>query len=156
MNYIESFDRYELFQDSSAASGDDFFRHMGRFFADPAIRKELGGPMSDSERHVWLMARSMDTGEIVAFSGVRFSVDRRVAWFTETWVSPDHRNNGLFERLFTLKYDMCVAAGARTVYGMANPISAAMFERHGWQVASQRGQWSHYEKHVRVEQGQEE
>ena len=138
--------RYTIYQDSSAESGDEFYARMGRFFANGAIHKELGGAMTDSPDHVWLLAYDRD--QIVAFSGCRFNADRSVATFTETWVAPAHRGRGLFERLFALKYDLCVEMGAQVVKGLANAASAAMFEGHGWQPTSVRGQWTHYEKRV--------
>ena len=150
MKHIESFDKYQICQDSSAESGHQFYALMGRFFASASIRRELGGPMSDDANHVWLMAYEKGGEEIVAFSGVRFNADRTVATFTETWVAPEHRNNGLFDRLFTLKYDLCAASGARVVKGMANAASAAAFERHGWQATAVRGSWTHYEKRVQT------
>lgn len=142
--------RYTIYQDSSAQSGDAFYARMGRFFANGSIHKELGGAMTDSPDHVWLLAYEgeEDNRQIVAFSGCRFNADRSVAWFTETWVDPAHRNNGLFEQMFTLKFRLCVEIGARVVKGLANPASAAMFKRHDWQPTSVRGQWTHYEKHV--------
>lgn len=148
MKHVDRFDlggEYQIYRTSSA---DDvqFYCRMGRFFADAGIRKELGGPMSDSPNHVWLVV--VRGGEIVAFSGCRFNADRSVAHFTETYVLPEHRRKGLFGRLFDIKYDLCVAAGARVVKGLANAASRPTFERHGWRVASVRGQWTYYDKEV--------
>lgn len=38
---------FEIYTDSRSASGDAFYVTMGRHFADPKIRKELGEAMSD-------------------------------------------------------------------------------------------------------------
>lgn len=146
MSVIENYEDYIIYRDSSAENGDEFYRRMGRFFADATIRKELGGPMTDSPDHVWLVV--LYHREIVAFSGCRFSADRSTAWFTETYVLPEHRRRGLFGRLFELKYKLCAEAGARVVKGLANANSRPMFERHGWRVASVRGSWTYYDKEV--------
>ena len=147
MKHIEDFGDYAIYRDGSAENAE-FYCRMGRFFADAGIRKELGGPMTDSPDHVWLLVMDNNSGEIVAFSGCRFNADRSVAWFTETWVSPEHRRKGIFSRLFELKFDLCAAEGARVVKGLANAWSRPIFERHGWRVASVRGSWTYYEKEV--------
>lgn len=149
MKIIECFEDYCIYRSSSVADGD-FYCRMGRFFADPGIRKELGGPLSDSPDHVWLLVTSVHTGEIVAFSGCRFNAGRSAAWFTETYVFPEHRRRGLFGRLFDLKYELCAAEGARVVKGLANAMSRPMFERHGWRVTSVRGSWTYFEKQLEV------
>lgn len=148
MKYLESDGEYRIYVDSSTQSGDEFYRRMGRCFADPGIRKELGGPLTDSPDHTWLLVYRDD--ELVAFSGWRRIGD--IAWFTETYVFPAHRRAGLFTRLFDLKYDLC-AAEARVVKGLANTLSRPLFERRGWRVSSIRGSWTYYEKKVEHESG---
>ena len=150
MIFITYFDaedtQYSIYGDSSTESGSAFYARMGRFFADAGIRKELGGPMSDSADHAWLIVLDNNTAEVVAFSGFRLNADKSIAWFTETYVMPEHRRRGLFGRLFELKHDLCAAEGAKVVKGLANAKSKPTFERHGWQVTSARGQWTYYEK----------
>lgn len=148
MEHIDRFDldgEYQIYRTSSAGD-DQFYCRMGRFFADAGIRKELGGPLTDSPDHVWLVV--MRGGEIVAFSSYRFDAAKGVAWFNETYVFPEHRRRGLFGRLFDIKYELCVEAGARVVKGLANTTSRPMFERRGWRVASVRGSWTYYDKEV--------
>lgn len=146
MRYVANYGQYVILADSSAETGDEFYRRMGRYFADPAIRKELGGPLSDGPDYVWLLV--YHEGQIVAFSSYRFDAAKGVAWFNETYVFPEHRRRGLFGRLFELKYELCVEVGARVVKGLANAGSRPMFERHGWRVASVRGSWTYYDKEV--------
>mgnify|MGYP003620175280 CR=1 FL=1 len=149
MKLIEEFDDDTAIWKSSSARDDrEFYGRMGRIFADAGIRKELGGPITDSPDHVWLLVIEDDSDEVVAFSGCRFNADRSIAWFTETYVFPEHRRRGLFGRLFQLKFDLCAAEGARVVKGLANASSRPMFERHGWRVTSVRGSWTYYEMEV--------
>lgn len=146
MNIIERFGEYGIYRDSSSESAG-FYCRTGRFFADATIRKELGGPLTNSPSHIWLLAAdTTEQRDIVAVSGCR--LQGKVAWFTETYVCPEHRRRGLFARLFELKYALCVTEGAQRVRGIANSLSRPMFEQHGWRVTSVRGSWTYYEKEV--------
>ncbi len=145
MKHLEKYKNYNIYLDSRVIS-DDFYCRMGRLFADRDIRRELEGPLDDSDQHTWLIVMYDD--EIVAISSYQYDPNKRIATFNETYVFPNHRNCGLFARLFDLKYRHCVEAGARLAKGMANEKSSGLFEQHDWTIASQRGKWTRFEKVV--------
>lgn len=145
MKHIETFGDYDIYQDSRVES-DDFYCRMGRFFADSDIRKALEGPLDDSDQHTWLIA--ITGGEIVAISSYQYNPATRLAVFNETYVFPVHRERGLFGRLFDLKYQLCIEAGAKLIRGLANGRSSGLFEDCGWEMVSQRGKWKRFKKVV--------
>ena len=142
MKQVAEHGDYEIYQTSSLES--DFYCIMGRYFADKQIVKELEGPMFNDDSYVWLIA--MLDNEIVGFSSCRF--DDKGAHFGVTYIMPEHRRKGLYRALFMLKQQLCITRDAHTLYGLANPISKALFDANEWIATRQAGKWTHYKKEV--------
>lgn len=136
---------YKIFLASSKADRH-FYCQMGRFFSSKEVIKELEGPICDSEGHYWLLVKSGI--EIVGFASCR-DAGNGLWWYCDAWIHPEHRRNGLYRKLFTLREAFCVEQGALVLKGTALPHSRALFEESGYTVTSQRGpRWTWFEKRL--------
>lgn len=123
-----------------------FYCYLGPFFCNPAVIKELEGPVYDGPDYKWLVAR--DGLKIVAFSSCR-NAGKGIWWFNQTWVDPQYRRRGIYRHLFALKESLCAQSGASVLKGTALTISKQLFEEHGWTVTSHRGpRWTWYKKNL--------
>lgn len=143
MNQIARINNYTVYEIENTSP--EFIQRMGRFFTDRHVTRALGAPLRDSADHKWLVATDA-TGNVVAFSSVKFNKKGTIATFDGTYIVPElGEQPELFNRLFDLKYDLAIRAGARVVKGIANALCNWVFENRGWSIASVRGSWTHYQ-----------
>lgn len=145
MNEIEEYNGYTIYLAHPDQKDASFWQALGPLATSPDVHKTLAGPVADTEHHSWLLATK--DGRTVAISSYTLEGDR--AHFNETYVIPDERGGGLYERLFDLKYDLCVIDGAKMVKGMANGRGRGMFEKRGWTLTRETKNWAWFEKETR-------
>lgn len=73
-----------------------FYAIMGPFLARREITKELGGMTWDDDGAVWFVA--MRGKDVIGFCALRQRGAR--AELRSSYVLPEHRRNGVYERLF--------------------------------------------------------
>ncbi len=77
-------------------------------------------------------------GEVAAYYGVIPCFARQgemrvlCAQSCDTMTHPNHRNKGLFLKLATLCFDLCIKAGIRFLFGFPNQNSLPGFVKLGW------------------------
>lgn len=134
-----------IFVVRQADKNAQFWQLLGPMATSPEVHKALAGPVTDTPDHTWLLA--VEDGRLEAMSS--YTLDEKgVAHFNETYVAPHRRKNGLYEKLFDLKYELCVADGATAVVGMANSKGRGMFDKRGWQETRSTKNWTWFRKEV--------
>lgn len=146
MKRIGNFKQYAVLSGSSAED-KSVYCELGPFAMNRQVIKELEGPIYDGDDYVWFVVKDQD--RVIAISSIDLTrMDKSVAAFGLTYVDPSYRRQGIYRYLFSLKMDACVEKGAKTIKGLANPLSAILFEENKFQVTSERGKWKHYEKDI--------
>ena len=139
---------YDIYLDSSDASGDEFYKRMGRFFADRDIRKAMEEPLSDGAGFHWLIA--YDKKEIVGFACLNAeNADAKAeAWLTYAYIFEPARKHGLHGVLFDERVKIARQMGIKTLRGVANEKSSEMFVKRGFIEQSKRGRFTYFIKEL--------
>lgn len=114
-----------------------FWGHMGRFFADRALHKDLPG-LFDEPGRVWFVLTEGES--VLGFGSV--DIDKEVGHLRNLYVHPDHRGTGLASRLMEERLQWLRAQGvprARTSRKVSKEIHFA--EHHGFSVVRTEGNW---------------
>lgn len=143
MKQIATHNGCKIFIARQADKDAQFWSLLGPVATSPDVHKALGGPLADSPSHVWLIA--IKNGETVAVSSYQID-DKGNGRFNETYIIAPERGNGLYEKLFDLKWQLCTEDGAKLVKGMANSASKKVFEKRGWAVTRATVNWTFFEK----------
>lgn len=146
MNKIGNYKQYDIY---SACSAQDhsIYCEIGPYATNRAIIKELEGPIYDDSNYIWLVVK--DKEKTIAISSIDFSrIEKGIAAFGLTYVNSGYRRLGIYRHLFSLKQKTCRDKGAKSIRGLANPLSAILFDQNGFCVTSERGKWKHYEKEI--------
>jgi len=124
----------------------EFYADMGPFFASAEVSKELGSPLYDEAGSFWVIARKAK--KVVGWSVFRIRKDG-VAVFDWTYVVPEWRQEGLWERLYDFKMDWLRERGvARVNTATSDEDMQRAFKKRGWRVRREKGAWLFYEREV--------
>lgn len=146
MNANGTFKNYKILSGSSDTD-KSVYCEVGPFAMNRQVVKELEGPIYDGAGYTWLIVKDGD--KVIAISSLDLSrLDKGNASFGLTYVVPEYRRQGIYRHLFAMKLALCRERGAKTVKGLANPLSAILFEENKFDVTSERGKWKHYEKEI--------
>lgn len=146
MNKIGNYKQYLVYS-ASSAEDRSVYCEIGPYATSRTAVKELEGPIYDDDSYVWFVVK--DGEKTIAISSIDFSrIEKGTASFGLTYVNPEYRRQGIYRYLFSLKENACKERGAKSIRGLANPLSAILFEKNGFCVTSERGKWKHYEKEV--------
>lgn len=120
------------------ADGELWFL-IGRFFADRAIRRALGGPLSSDPNYTWWVAAAED-GTVAGFAGA----ERRkgVVTLHHAYVLPDHRGVGIYAALLEARIRWARAQGASEIRATCTEMSRPALLRRGFVVTGHRGQYA--------------
>lgn len=132
----------DIYLDSSAQSGDEFYARMGRLFANKVIVQELGEPFTDSPDHTWAVA--IHDGCVVGVGSLQ-DLGKKKGWLTHAFVCRLYRRYGVHRALFRARLEHARAIGLEQVQGLAVPTTVRTFEREGFSLAGKRGSFSLYE-----------
>jgi hypothetical protein len=139
---------YEIWMDSSDSSGDEFYKRMGKYFADRQIRKELEEPLSDGPGFRWLIAYKKN--EIAGFACLNAeNLEKRgEAWLTYAYIFEPHRKNGLHSILFDERIVIAKQMKVKVLRGVANEKSYDVFVKNGFEIQSERGRFTYFKKEM--------
>lgn len=131
---------------------DWFWTRMGRFFASPAIRKELGLAMSDSPTHCWTIALESESQVVMGFAAITHpSGIKKVSHLVHAYTLPAFRGRGVYSAL--LKERIWVARDShfdtRTLRATCTSLSRGALERAGFGQVASRGRYAVMELEVR-------
>ena len=117
---------------------DSFWCIMGRFFADPDLRRQLGGPLSSTPEYHWLI--SMDGDKVAGFSAIQIRPSGKCE-FRHAYVMPEYRNRGINERMIEMRINLAAKHGGKQILAIVDPKRKAKYERHGFAEYGTRGKW---------------
>ena len=111
---------------------------LGRFFANSACRRELGGFVSSDASHTWWLALDKDD-MVIAFCAARRRKNGKVV-LTYSYVLPEHRGRGVYRTLFERRLaDVAGWPDVTLLEAAVNSSSMPLFVAAGFKAVGKRG-----------------
>ncbi len=124
----------------------DFWQRMGPYFASARVQRELGVRMSSDEAHTWWVAVD-EEGEVAGFAAAEAQKNGIVV-LRHAWVRPEHRENGIYERLFDRRLADLREAGHTHFRVTTKGEALKLIERKGFEETGGRGSYTTLELKV--------
>lgn len=121
-----------------------FFLDMGPYLVSRSVRRELEIAISSTPDYLWYLV--YDEQKVIAFAALEVA---EPIIFRHAYVSPDYREQGLYQKLLDVRLVEAVQFNAQVVRVIAAPATAKMFERAGFELVTERGKFKTYEKRLR-------
>ena len=132
------------FETMTQRDGAGFWARLGPLACDPAVAREIGSPVVNTERHTWVFA--IDGDEVVGMAA--FVLPKKAGeacWLDMAWVKPSHRWQGIWRDLYARRMAMAAASGLTTIR-VATRVLVQRLEREGYRTYKQAGTWSYMER----------
>lgn len=147
--YAEQFGKFVVWVKTNQHPG--FYEDLGPFFGSRTIEKELGAKIYDDPDRQWVIIK--DNAAVAAIASIEVKGSK--AYFKNTYVMPQYRDQGLYTKLCTVREDMIKAAKGKVkeIYVTAKEKSsmADNWISRGYEPHSQRGSYIVFRKEVIID-----
>lgn len=126
---------FEVKEYMDTCNNEEFYRYMGRFFAERIFRKELPYLINDSEK-IWYLF--FDKKDLVGFCGVVMS--QQGTTFTDFYVLPSYRNQENKEYIAKYMLDLYATEKIRILTNFEEEMK--MWEKLGFLKSGNKGSYA--------------
>lgn len=117
----------------------DFYTLMGWFFGSRQVAKDLGMPIWDDPNREWVVA--IANGKPIACASIEFLKTHGKAVMKSSWVHPDWRGQGIYNRLFEERLKIAQEYGVKVLTATVTEKSYNTHIRHGFKEIGRRGKY---------------
>lgn len=128
---------FEVKEYIDTCNNEEFYRYMGRFFAERIFRKELPYLINDHEK-IWYLF--FDKKELIGFCGIVMT--QNSTSFTDFYILPTYRNTKNLEYMATYMFNLYRTERIRVLTNSKEEM--VLWEKLGFLKGNQKGSYVTY------------